>query len=276
MLKDFTVGRVLTMLDDIDNTAPSYSLNRAQSLRRVMWVMATVALSLFLINYLMSSRVLREGLYALAAWQEIPKKTYFLSMYKTGWGELIGYCWWTFWQVIGYLVLPCIVIKTVFKQNIVDYGWRLGDTYKHKWGYILLVSPILCFVVIASFTDSFSSHYPFYSTAGRSWLDLLLWECLYITQFICLEFFFRGFILQSLRPALGANAIWIMCVPYLMIHFPKLWPEAFGAFLFGLFLGILALRSRSIWGGVAVHVSIALLMDITALIQRGELPKIVW
>lgn len=70
--------------------------------------------------------------------------------------------------------------------------------------------------------------------------------------------------------------MWIMCVPYLMIHFPKLWPEALGAILFGFFLGILALRSRSIWGGVMVHVTIALTMDLAALLRKGELPLQLW
>ena len=41
-----------------------------------------------------------------------------------------------------------------------------------------------------------------------------------------------------------------MIVPYLMIHFAKPWLEASGAILFGLLLGVLALRSRSIWGGI--------------------------
>jgi membrane protease YdiL (CAAX protease family) len=67
-----------------------------------------------------------------------------------------------------------------------------------------------------------------------------------------------------------------MCVPYLMIHFPKPWPEAAGAILFGLFLGILALRSRTIWGGVAVHMTVAASMDFAALLQGGNLPSQWW
>ena len=83
------------------------------------------------------------------------------------------------------------------------------------------------------------------------------------------------FSLASLRTK-GANAVFVMCVPYLMIHFAKPWPEATGAILFGLFLGILALRSRSIWGGAAVHMSVALSMDMLALMQRGHLPTRWW
>jgi membrane protease YdiL (CAAX protease family) len=65
-------------------------------------------------------------------------------------------------------------------------------------------------------------------------------------------------------------------LPYLMLHFPKLWPESFGAILFGFFLGVLALLSRSIWGGVGVHVGIALTMDIAALLQTRGLPDSFW
>ncbi len=132
------------------------------------------------------------------------------------------------------------------------------------------------FVVLVSQGEDFVNHYPFYPHAGRSWLDFLAWEALYMTQFVVLEFFFRGYMLRAVQPALGANAIWIMCVPYLMIHFPKLWLEATGAILFGLFLGILALRSRSIWGGVLVHAGVALSMDIAALIQKDQLPTQWW
>jgi membrane protease YdiL (CAAX protease family) len=65
-------------------------------------------------------------------------------------------------------------------------------------------------------------------------------------------------------------------LPYLMIHFPKPWLEATGAIFFGLFPGMLALRTRSIWGGVLVHVSIALSMDLLALLQTRGLPVRWW
>jgi len=53
---------------------------------------------------------------------------------------------------------------------------------------------------------------------------------------------------------------------------PKTVAGSYGGDFFGLFLGILALRSRSIWGGVTVHTGVALSMDIAALLQKGTLP----
>ena len=46
------------------------------------------------------------------------------------------------------------------------------------------------------------------------------------------------------------------------------WMEATGAILFGLFLGLLALRSRSIWGGFLVHAGVAVtIADISFIVN---------
>ena len=107
--------------------------------------------------------------------------------------------------------------------------------------------------------------YPFYRLAARSAFDLVAWELLYAAQFLALEFFFRGFMLAGLRRSVGVHAIWIMVVPYTMIHFGKPLPETLGAIFAGLILGTLALRTKSIWSGVLIHVSVALNMDLLAL-----------
>ncbi|WP_428623233.1 CPBP family glutamic-type intramembrane protease, partial [Sedimenticola sp.] len=57
---------------------------------------------------------------------------------------------------------------------------------------------------------------------------------------------------------------------------PKPWLEATGAILFGFFLGVLAMRTRSIWGGVAVHAGVALSMDFAAIARKGGLPENWW
>ena len=118
---------------------------------------------------------------------------------------------------------------------------------------------------LLSTTRPFQRIYPFYKLAHRSSRDLLLWELLYAAQFLSLEFFFRGFLLQGLRKALGANAIFVMIVPDCMIHSGTPRPETFGAIIAGLILGTLAMRTRSIWGGVLIHVGVATTMDILAL-----------
>jgi len=269
-------ANIFTLLDHIDRQPPSYQLPRQQALRRVFITLATVSVCLLLVHYGKNSSNLIWLLRRSSELLGQPANRLVHQLQQSGWLELTGYAWWSSVHLLGYVLLPWLVIRRLLKLSMADMGWRLADTGQHWLGYVLLTAPILVFIYLVSLGQDFVNHYPFYSQSGRSWVDLLSWECLYIAQFVFLEFFFRGFLLNALRPALGANAIWVMCLPYLMIHFPKLWLEASGAILFGLFLGILALRSRSIWGGVAVHITIALTMDIAALLRKGALPELWW
>ncbi len=272
MIKALHPKNILTLLDQLDRVAPSHTLSREASLRRVMVVLACVCVCLLLVHYVKYSRNFFELLRWAGGLSGTPN-VYVLALRDAGFLELAGYAWWSAIHLVGYVIIPALVIRWVLRERVVDMGWRWNETAQHWRSYLLLTTPILFFVYLVSLGDDFVNHYPFYDQASRSWLDLLCWWALYIGQFVFLEFFFRGFMLNALRPALGANAIWIMCVPYLMIHFPKLWLEATGAILFGLFLGILALASRSIWGGVMVHITIALAMDTAALLRKGGLPS---
>jgi membrane protease YdiL (CAAX protease family) len=58
-----------------------------------------------------------------------------------------------------------------------------------------------------------------------------------------------------------------MMIPYVMIHFDKPILEVFAAIIAGIVLGTLAMRTRSIWAGFLIHVSVALAMDIAAIWQ---------
>lgn len=264
---------IFRTLDAIDREYPSHSADRSTGLRTTLIVLFSVCLSLLILNYAKNSVVMYGILVQLASWQGHAENYYLVKLSQTGFESLWRYAWWSGWHVITYVLIPAFVLKAFFRQRLLDYGWRWGETHKHWRGYLILLSPILVMVVLVSHRQDFVHHYPFYDLAGRSWLDFVAWEFLYLLQFACLEFFFRGYIVQSLRPHYGASAIWIMVVPYLMIHFPKPWLEATGAIFFGLFLGMLALRSRSIWGGFFVHAGVAVSMDIASLVQQNRLPQ---
>ena len=179
--------------------------------------------------------------------------------------ELRSFAWWSGWRVFGYVGIPMIVLACLPGQRIRDYHVSLRGFFDHLWIYAALFALVLPAVVYASTTTAFRETYPFYRIANRSYTDLALWELLYAAQFLSLEFFFRGFILHGLRRALGANAIFVMLVPYCMIHYGKPLPETLGAIGAGLILGTLAMRTRSIWGGVLIHVGVATAMDVLAL-----------
>jgi membrane protease YdiL (CAAX protease family) len=135
-----------------------------------------------------------------------------------------------------------------------------------------LYGAVLPLIWIVSLSPSFTAFYPMYGQAGRSWADLLMWEGMYAGQFIALEFFFRGFLVGGLGRHMGIFAVPVAVLPYMMLHFSKLLPEAAASVVAGLVLGYLAWKTKSIWGGVCVHCAVAMTMDLLALAHKGDLP----
>lgn len=193
------------------------------------------------------------------------------------WSELYAQAWWSGWRVLGFVLLPCAVVK-LSGQRIRDQGLETRGFLEHAWIYALAYAFVLLLVIGVSFLPQFQNTYPFYQQQhSRSWGDLLMWEMLYAAQFFSLEFFFRGWWLRQLEPMMGSHAIFAMIVPYCMIHYGgKPFLEALGAIAAGIFLGTLAMKTRSIWSGFLIHVSVAVSMDVAALMQKGGLPHVWW
>ena len=183
--------------------------------------------------------------------------------------------YWALAQVVGYFVVPALLLRLT-GQRVRDQGLAWAGLRQHFWIYLVLYAIVLAAVIAISFTSAFSSFYPFYHGANRSWFDFGVWELLYSAQFFALEFFFRGWWLTACRDALGSGAVFAMIVPYTMLHLSKPAPEAFAAIFAGMVLGTLAMKTRSIWGGVFLHVSIAVSMDVAAMLQTTGLPHQVW
>ena len=181
--------------------------------------------------------------------------------------QLWALAYWVAWRVFGFVVMPLVTIAFTPGLRLLDCGLRFRGLREHIWIYGVLFAIVLPVVFAVSFTRDFATYYPFYKNAHRSLVDFALWEGLYIAQFIALEFFFRGFMLQPLERSMGPYAIFVMVAPYVMIHFGKPMPECFGAILAGIVLGTLAMRTRSIWLGAFIHITVALSMDLAAIWQ---------
>ncbi len=192
-------------------------------------------------------------------------------------GDLWGQLWWAFSRAFGYSIVPIVVWKLFFPHDsILDMGLRTKGFFSHLWIYILCLVVVVGAMFLLSNQKDFLEYYPFYKRADRSWFDLIAWETAYLLQFFALEFYFRGFILSALRRTMGAAAIFVMAVPYCMIHFGKPYLEANGAIVAGIVLGSLAMQTRSIYAGFLVHVTVAGLMDYFALASRNGIPDRFW
>jgi hypothetical protein len=188
--------------------------------------------------------------------------------------NLPGLGWWVFIVTIFYIIVPVFIIKFVWRANLKNFGLKFGienGFWKVFAGGTAVMLPL---VYLMSLTEGFAAKYPFLQIHnGEPYLGqtLLVWELIYFLQFVGLEFFFRGFLVHSLKPSLGLYSIFVMTVPYCMIHFSKPMPETFSAIAAGIFLGWLSYKNGSIWLGLILHLAVAFSMDIFALHAKGQL-----
>lgn len=185
--------------------------------------------------------------------------------------ELFRLAYWSLATFLLYFVLPAAFVKVVLREKLADYGLRLKGIFSHAWIYVTMYLAVMPFVVGVAFSEAFQKTYPFYGNAHASAFDFFAWQALYALQFFSLEFFFRGFLIHGVRARFGFYAILLSVMPYCMIHFGKPLPETLGAVIAGLVLGAISLFTRSIWLGVAIHVSVAVSMDVLSLTIQGKL-----
>jgi membrane protease YdiL (CAAX protease family) len=207
-------------------------------------------------------------LYPLVGWMKPETGGLELWLVKTDYYELVILGYWASWRVLGFLVLPLIAVAAHPRLRRKPLGLSVRDFRKHIWIYAVLFVPVFVAVFAVSFLDEFKTYYPFYTRAHESLFKFAVWELFYIAQFFSLEFFFRGFMIQPVKRYMGSSAIFAMMIPYVMIHITKPLIECFAAVIAGIILGTLALKTRSIWAGFLIHVSVALSMDLLAIWQK--------
>jgi membrane protease YdiL (CAAX protease family) len=240
--------------------------------RKVVIVLLAVTLGLLVQHFV----AMQEGIppaagalraVGLAGWAD--------ELWETMWSapraQLNRLTWWSAWSLLMYVAVPVFLIRVVFRERVRDYGVKIGGIFADWWVYALMMAVAWPAIYLASASDRFQSTYPFYRLAGgeRAWPNLVQWELLYTLQFFAVEFFFRGFLVHGLKHRFGAYAIFVMVVPYCMLHFTKPMPEALASVVGGVALGFMSLRTRSIWMGTAIHVTVAWSMDAASLWRQG-------
>jgi membrane protease YdiL (CAAX protease family) len=261
--------------DVIVRTEQQRSLGEMQPQRfdwRTAIVLTTVAVCLTLQNYLFRSSGLSAavelagrcvGESRIDPWRE--------TLNGPGNQQLAGLMYWALGTYVTYVILPVAVAKFALRVPLAELGCGVRGTFRGAWMYAVMFACMAGPIWFFSGTASFQSKYPFYRVAPGEllWPRFYIWEAFYFVQFFALEFFFRGFLLHGVRHRFGFYSIFVMTVPYCMIHFGKPMPETFGAIAAGIILGFMSLKTGRIWLGAVLHVAVAASMDWMALL-RGE------
>ncbi|HTI12668.1 MAG TPA: CPBP family intramembrane glutamic endopeptidase [Puia sp.] len=196
--------------------------------------------------------------------------------------------WSAPWKEYALIVLqlPCKLLLLFF---LIYVYWRLetprmeGKTEGRGIGaafgltvrgfrgrpYFLILLFLVPLVVLASTRPDFLHTYPKVKNIAfiggcttPLWPWQLLYEVSYGLDFLSIELFFRGLLVIGLARYAGEYAILPMAAFYCTIHFGKPLGECISSFFGGLALGVIALRTRSILGGLIVHLGLAWLMEL--------------
>lgn len=135
---------------------------------------------------------------------------------------------------------------------------------------------MLPLIILASYNPAFIRQYPMYKTSAAhiylgvpEWVTVAAYELAYGLDFVTVEYLFRGFMVLAMTQFLGRSAVITMAVVYCVLHFGKPAGEAMSSIFGGYILGVVAYETKSIWGGVIVHMGIAWMMEIVAFVRKG-------
>ena len=191
--------------------------------------------------------------------------SYFKGLQADGLVEFYRYLFQFSSFFLLMFIFPLLFIKLRLKRSIVDFGLGPGDI---KFGLKIIITVIPFFVIplifLAAKMPDVRGEYPLLKLLYRRH-DLIIWyEAAYaVFYYIAWEFYFRGFLLFSLKEEFGvANAVMIQTISSCLVHIGKPEGEIIGSIFVGVLFGFIVLRARSIWYVFGIHASIGILTDI--------------
>lgn len=179
-----------------------------------------------------------------------------------------------FWNHVFYwpalLVIIATILFVIWKIFGSDQTFYGITTKNMNWKpYIIMLMIMVPLIAVASTQPDFQAMYPklklitnVTNTNDLSWWKKLLFELSYGSDFITIELFFRGFLILAFVKWAGKDAILPMACFYCTIHFGKPLGECISSYFGGMILGIVVYHTRSILGGLMVHLGIAWLMEL--------------
>lgn len=201
-----------------------------------------------------------------------------LKVSAGGWKHLISQVLEAPWaQYVGIIVdLPLRLCITICLLWLARKIWQNEESF---WGfttkgfawqpYAVMLVCMVPLITFASTQHDFLHAYPKMKnvyfidehTSGN-WFYHLLYEVSYGLDFVSIELFFRGFLVIAFARYVGPDAILPMAAFYCSIHFGKPLLECISSFFGGFLLGCITYRTRSILGGLMVHLGIAWMMEV--------------
>ncbi len=169
-----------------------------------------------------------------------------------------------------FIVLMLCVFRKLTEGRFGLFGLRRSTKYLRVYALIyVLLLPMFLYV---SFTPQFLDYYPkmfidYYDGAlgWDRWQLTGLFELFYANDFIGVEGMFRGALVIGMSRWLGCRAVLPMALTYMCIHLGKPDLELCSSVIGGYILGVLAWRTHHLWGGIIIHLGIAMFFEAVGI-----------
>jgi len=182
--------------------------------------------------------------------------------------------WDYYWNQVTYwpirLTVLSVILFIIWKIYYSKESFFGLTVKKINWKpYLIMLLIMVPLIAAASTQPDFLSMYPKLKDVNTAlhgvqnkWFYHFLYELSYGSDFISVELFFRGFLILAFIKVAGKDAILPMACFYCTIHFGKPLGECISSYFGGMILGIVVYNTRSIIGGLIVHLGIAWLMEL--------------
>ncbi len=176
-----------------------------------------------------------------------------------------------FFRSVAIVSLLCL-FKWATTGKFGLYGVKQSTHLLRVYGFAyLLLIPIF---ILVSITPQFLEYYPKMKIAccegafgWSNWQLILPFELSYANDFLGVESMFRGAMVIGLSKWLGPRTVLPMIIAYMCIHLGKPDMELCSSVIGGYILGILAYRTKHLWGGIIIHLGIAMLFEALGMIR---------
>lgn len=175
-------------------------------------------------------------------------------------------------------VLPLILVYLMVMDEHPRNYFGLAIKRFDPRPYFMLLGIAIILIGIGSFFSDLQAYYPRYQfTRGGQfaalhglpeWVAVLIYEACYGSDFVAVEVFFRGFLIFAFSRTLGGYAVLAMVSSYAFLHFGKPLTEAISSIFGGYLLGIVSYNTRSVWGGIIIHIGVAWTMELFGYLHK--------
>ncbi|MEO0108242.1 MAG: CPBP family glutamic-type intramembrane protease [candidate division WOR-3 bacterium] len=171
-------------------------------------------------------------------------------------------------EIAGRAILftiPPLASAFLLKIPLRELGFNLGDPKRWLRDVLLFYCVMVPVLLLVAQRRDFRSAYPYLHLARHGVAGFIVAQTIQLVFMFAWEFLSRGYLLFGFYRRLGAPAIAVQIIPFVLLHIGKPEAECYGSAVAAIALAVVALRARSFYPAALLHYLVGVTLDILAL-----------